>query len=381
MIGIFIGDNIRSSCYKLINSFLEVMKLVISDKFVFINLNKGHRFDFLVPDGIDIIRFPMLRSIEESQSWVKYQNDVRDFLQENDIDTVIQFGACMLQSYNRDKEVGMQRQFMRCDTNDHNCMNYLSMTTFMARMYFSRVCSEVCNNFYKYDVDPQEMCLSRLFDFTGKNFAEFYMVKPRGYDLTVMPYYEYVLFELDEKVDETRTIDFEFGASALTAARAYLVPLAENMREKLDEAGVEANVYLQMPKSIGKKNEQLVDQFQYVYNMNFVKTTLIVPSYCIDSFSWERFVAAVSKGCVPLVLSDCSLTSIDRLYPEVTDIIKKKLIVHDENEIADKVKYFSDARIRTLCVKELTDAIATKHVLDIEWLRDRWSKLDGVTRR
>lgn len=376
MTGIFIGDNIRGSCYKLINSFLEVMKVVMGRKFVFINLNKGHRFDFLVPDNIDIIRFPMLRSIESSQSWRQYQDDVRDFLCENNIDTVIQFGACMLQSYSRDREASMLKQFARCDANDKNCMNYLSMTTFMARMYFSRVCSEVCDNFYKYDVDPQEMCLSRLFDFAGKNFSEFYMVKPRGYDLTVMPYYEYALFELDEEVDEAREIDFEFGASALTADRAYLVPLAEGIRKKLDESKVVANVYLQMPKNAGKRNEQLVDQFQYVYNMNFVKTTLIVPSYCIDSFSWERFVAAVSKGCVPLVLSDCCLDSIRKLYPDVTKIIEKKLLVHDEDEIAEKVKYFGDKRIRSLCVKEVTDAIASKHVLDIQWLRDRWSKLD-----
>lgn len=381
MLGIFVGDNIRGSCFKLISSFLEVMKLVTDGEFVFISLNRSHRFDFLVPEGIDIIQFPMLGVVKDSQSWTQYQDEARDFLRENNIDTVIQLGATMLQMYSRDKEADMLKQFARCEANDHYGMNYVMMKVFMSRIYFTKVCAEVCDNFYKYDIDPQEMCLSRLFDFSGKNFAEFYMVKPRGYDLTIMPYYEYALFELDEKVDVDRAIDFEFGASVISPDRAFLIPLVDSVEKMLDKSGIIANIYLQRPKNAGKRDERLVDQLQYVYNMNFVKTTLIVPSYCHDSFSWERFVAAISKGCVPLVLSDCCLDSISKLYPEVTAIIKRKLLVFDENDILDKIRYFRDDRKRRLCIEELKNAIASKHVLDIQWLKDRWGKLDGVTRR
>lgn len=381
MLGIFVGDNIRRSCFKLISSFLEVMRLITDGDFVFISLNRSHRFDFLVPEGIDIIRFPMLRVVQDSQSWVQYQNEARDFLTENNIDTVIQLGATMLQMYSRDKEVDMLKQFARCEANDSYGMSYVMMKVFMSRIYFTKVCAEVCDNFYKYDIDPQEMCLSRLFNFTGKNFAEFYMVKPRGYDVTIMPYYEYALFELDEKVDADRETDFEFGASAISPDRAFLIPLVDSVKKMLDESGIVASIYLQRPKSAGKRDERLVNQLQYVYNMNFAKTTLIVPSYCHDSFSWERFVAAISKGCVPLVLFDCCLDSISKLYPEVTAIIKRKLLVFDENDIVDKIRYFRDDRKRRLCIEELKNAIASKHVLDIQWLKDRWGKLDGVTRR
>lgn len=379
MLGIFVGDNIRGSCFKLISSFLEVMKLVTDGEFVFISLNRSHRFDFLVPDGIDIIQFPMIGVVEDAKSWTRYQNEVRDFLRENSIDTAIQLGATMLQMYSRDKEVNMMKQFARCEANDNYGMSYNTMKTFMSRMFFTKVCTDVCDNFYKYDIDPQEMCLSRLFDFNDKNFAEFYMVKPRDYDLTIMPYYEYALFELDGQVDFDREIDFEFGASAISHDRAFLIPLVDGVEKMLDECGITANIYLQRPKNAGKRDERLVDQLQYVYNMNFVKTTLIVPSYCHDSFSWERFVAAISKGCVPLVLSDCCLDSISKLYPEVTAIIKRKLLVSDENDIADKIGYFRDDRKRRLCIDELKNAIASKHVLDIQWLRDRWHKLQGVS--
>ena len=381
MLGIFVGDNIRGSCFKLISSFLEVMKLVTDGEFVFISLNRSHRFDFLVPDGIDIIQFPMLGVVENTKSWTQYQNEARDFLIENNIDTVIQLGATMLQMYSRDKEDDMLKQFARCEANDSYGMSYVMMKVFMSRIYFTKVCAEVCDNFYKYDIDPQEMCLSRLFDFTGKNFAEFYMVKPRCYDVTIMPYYEYALFELDEKVDIDREIDFEFGASAISPDRAFLIPLVDSVEKMLNESGIVANVYLQRPKMAGKRDKRLVDQLQYVYNMNFVKTTLIVPSYCHDSFSWERFVAAISKGCVPLVLSDCCLDSFRKLYPEVASIVKRKLLVFDENDIVDKIRYFRDDRKRRLCIEELKNAIASKHVLDIQWLRDRWGKLNGVTRR
>lgn len=381
MLGIFVGDNIRGSCFKLISSFLEVMKLVTDEEFVFISLNRSHRFDFLVPDGIDIIQFPMLSVVDSTQSWVQYQNEARDFLIENNIDTVIQLGATMLQMYSRDKEVDMLKQFARCEANDSYGMSYVMMKVFMSRIYFTNVCAEVCDNFYKYDIDPQEMRLSRLFDFTGKNFAEFYMVKPRGYDVTIMPYYEYALFELDEKVDADREIDFEFGASAISPDRAFLIPLVDSVEKMLDESGIVANIYLQRPKSAGKRDKRLVDQLQYVYNMNFVKTTLIVPSYCHDSFSWERFVAAISKGCVPLVLSDCCLDSFRKLYPEVVSIVERKLLVFDEKDIVGRIRYFRDDRKRRLCIEELKNAIASKHVLDIQWLKDRWGKLNGVTRR
>ena len=381
MLGIFVGDNIRGSCFKLISSFLEVMKLVTDGEFVFISLNRSHRFDFLVPEGIDIIQFPMLGVVQDTHSWIQYQNEARDFLRENNIDTAIQLGATMLQMYSRDKEVDMLKQFARCEANDSYGMSYVMMKVFMSRIYFTKVCAEVCDNFYKYDIDPQEMCLSRLFDFTGKNFAEFYMVKPRGYDVTIMPYYEYALFELDCQVDLDRKTDFEFGASAISPDRAFLIPLVDSVEKMLNESGIVANIYLQRPKRAGKRDKRLVDQLQYVYNMNFVKTTLIVPSYCHDSFSWERFVAAVSKGCVPLVLSDCCLDSISKLYPEVTAIIERKLLVSDENDIIDKIRYFRDDRKRRLCIEELKNAIASKHVLDIQWLKDRWGKLDGVTRR
>lgn len=380
MFGIFVGDNIRRSCFKLISSFLEVMKLVTDGEFVFINLYRNHRLDFLVPEGIDIVQFPMLDVVKDTKSWTQYQNEARDFLRKNNIDTVVQFGATMLQAYSRDKEVNMLKQFARCETNDSYSMSYVLMKTFMSRMFFTKVCAEVCDNFYKYDIDPQEMCLSRLFDFTGKNFAEFYMVKPRDYDLTIMPYYEYALFELDSQVDIDREIDFEFGASAISPDRAFLIPLIDSLEKALGKSSTTANIYLQKPKNEGKKDERLVDQLQYVYNMNFVKTTLVVPSYCHDSFSWERFVAAISKGCVPLVLSDCCLDSISKLYPEVTAIIKRKLLVFDENDIVDKIKYFRDDRKRRLCIDELKNAIASKHVLDIQWLRDRWHKLQGVSR-
>ena len=380
MFGIFVGDNIRRSCFKLISSFLEVMKLVTDGEFVFINLHRSHRLDFLVPEGIDIVQFPMLDVVKDTKSWTQYQNEARDFLRKNNIDTVVQFGATMLQAYSRDKEVNMLKQFARCETNDSYSMSYVLMKTFMSRMFFTKVCAEVCDNFYKYDIDPQEMCLSRLFDFTGKNFAELYMVKPRDYDLTIMPYYEYALFELDSQVDIDREIDFEFGASAISPDRAFLIPLIDSLEKALGKSSTTANIYLQKPKNEGKKDERLVDQLQYVYNMNFVKTTLVVPSYCHDSFSWERFVAAISKGCVPLVLSDCCLDSISKLYPEVTAIIKRKLLVFDENDIVDKIKYFRDDRKRRLCIDELKNAIASKHVLDIQWLRDRWHKLQGVSR-
>lgn len=379
MIAAYIADSITAGRMRVLESFLTALHEFVSKDVVVINSSGRGQIDSVIPEGMKQIDFKTNEVVNQTGNWPDYIDVCKKFLVDNDITTMFVIGSTMMQGKKFGDEHSIAKDVDRMQHEANLRMNFVSMRTFYTRVQFVNACSQVCKHVYHQVIDPQEPDYSRVFDFS--EYVEFVDLQFASRRRVLMPYYEWYSFKDDQNSIESsdRSIAFTFGASAVTADRHYLIALAGEIEEGLSKASLTYDILLRKKVEVGKSRTKFIDQRQYVYDLQYATATIVVPAYDAEAFSWFRFVESASRGCVPLVYKECCLDSVKKCYPEAYKLICDELIVNDAADIVEKVKKFSNDSERIKTCKKIQDAIASRHVFDIQWLRDRWHKLQGVS--
>ena len=379
MIAAYIADSITAGRMRVLESFLSALYEFASKDVVVINTSSRGLIDSVVPEGMKQIDFKTNEVIKQTGNWTDYIDACKKFLVDNSITTMFIIGSTMVQNKKFGDEHSIARDVDRMHHEVNLRMNFVSMRTFYSRVQFINACSQVCKHVYHQVVDPQEPDYSRVFDFN--EYVEFVDLQFESRRRVLMPYYEWYSFKEDQNSIEFsgRNTAFTFGASAVTADRHYLIALVNEMKESFDKEKLRYDILLRTKVEVGKSRITFVDQRQYVYDLQYAVATIVVPAYDAEAFSWFRFVESAARGCVPLVYKECSIDSIKKCYPETYNVICDELVVNDVDDIVNKVKKFTDDSERTKICKKIQDSIASRHVFDIQWLHDRWHKLQGVS--
>lgn len=379
MIAAYIADSITAGRMRVLESFLTALYEFVSKDVVVINSSGRGPIDSVIPEGMKQIDFKTNKVVKLAGNWPDYIDECKKFLADNDITTMFVIGSTMMQGKKFGDEHSIAKDVDRMQHEVNLRMNFVSMRTFYTRVQFINACSQVCKHVYHQVIDPQEPDYSRVFDFN--EYVEFVDLQFASRKRVLMPYYEWYSFKDDQNSIEfsDRSIAFTFGASAVTADRHYLIALVNEMKESFDKEKLQYDILLRTKVEVGKSRTKFVDQRQYVYDLQYATATIVVPAYDAEAFSWFRFVESASRGCVPLVYKECCLDSIKKCYPETYKVICDELIVNNAADVVEKVKKFSNDSERIKTCKKIQDAIASRHVFDIQWLRDRWHKLQGVS--
>lgn len=379
MIAAYIADSITAGRMRVLESFLTALREFVGEDVAVVNSSGRSMIDCVVPEGMKQIDFKTNDVVRQTDNWPDYIDACKKLLIDNDITTMFVIGSTMMQGKKFGDEHSIARDVDRMQHEVHLRMNYVSMRIFYTRVQFINACSQVCDHVYHQVVDPQEPDYSRVFDF--KDYVEFVDLQFASRKRILMPYYEWYSFKEDQNsIDfSDRNTAFTFGASAVTVDRHYLIALVDEMKEAFEKEKLVYDILLRTKVEVGKSRTSFVDQRQYVYDLQYAVATIVVPAYDAEAFSWFRFVESAARGCVPLVYKECCIDSIKKCYPETYKIICDDLIVDDAEDVIGKVKKFIDNSERVKMCKKIQDSIASRHVLDIQWLYDRWHKLKGVS--
>lgn len=379
MIAAYIADSITAGRMRVLESFLAALYEFVGKDVIVINTNSRGLIDSVIPEGMKQIDFKTNEVVKQTGNWPDYIDACKKFLVDNDITTMFVIGSTMVNGKKFGNEHSIAKDVDRMQSEVNLSMNFASMRAFYTRVQFINACSQVCKYVYHQVVDPQELDYSRVFDFN--EYVEFVDLQFASRRRILMPYYEWYSFKDDQNSIEfsSRHIAFTFGASAVTADRHFLIALVDEIEESLNKENLAYDILLRKKVEVGKSRTMFVDQRQYVYDIQYAAATIVVPAYDAEAFSWFRFVESASRGCIPLVYKECCLDSVKKCYPETYKVICDELIVNDAADIVEKVKKFSNDSERIKMCKKIQDAIASRHVFDIQWLQDRWHKLQGVS--
>lgn len=379
MIAAYIADTITAGRMRVLESFLTALYEFVGEDVVLVNSSARGTIDSVVPEGMKQVDFKTNDVLKQTGNWPDYIDTCKKFLVDNDITTMFIIGSTMVQNKKFGEEHLIARDIDRMQHEVNLRMNFVSMRTFYTRVQFINACSQVCEHVYHQVVDPQEPDYSRVFDFN--EYVEFVDLQFASRKRVLMPYYEWYSFREDQNSIEfsDRNIAFTFGASAVTADRHYLIALVDEMKEAFEREKLQYDILLRKKVEAGKSRTPFVDQRQYVYDLQYAVATIVVPAYDAEAFSWFRFVESAARGCVPLVYKGCCIDSIKKCYPETYKVICEELVVNDAADVVKKVKKFTDNSGRVKMCKKIQDSIASRHVFDIQWLHDRWHKLQGVS--
>ena len=379
MIAAYIADSITAGRMRVLESFLTALYEFVGKDVVVINSNRRSAIDSVVPECMKQIDFKTNEVVKQTGNWPDYIDACKKFLVDNGITTMFVVGSTMMQGKKFGDEYLIAKDVDRMQHEVNLRMNFVSMRTFYTRVQFINACSQVCKHVYHQVIDPQEPDYSRVFDFN--KYVEFVDLQFASRKRVLMPYYEWFSFKDDQNSIESlsRNIAFTFGASAVTDDRHYLIDLVDEMKDRFGKEKLQYDILLRTKVEAGKSRTTFVDQRQYVYDLQYAAATIVVPAYDAEAFSWFRFVESAARGCVPLVHKECCTDSIKKCYPETYKVICDELIVNDAADVVEKVKKFADDSERIKTCKKIQDSIASRHVFDIQWLHDRWHKLQGVS--
>ena len=379
MIAAYIADSITAGRMRVLESFLTALQEFVGKDVVVINTSSRGFIDSVIPEGMKQIDFKTNEVVKQTGNWPDYIDACKQFLVDNSITTMFVVGSTMVNGKKFGDEHLIAKDVDRMHHEVNLRMNFVSMRTFYTRVQFINACSQVCKYVYHQVVDPQEPDYSRVFDFN--EYVEFVDLQFASRKRVLMPYYEWYSFKEEQNSIEfsDRNIGFTFGASAVTADRHYLIALVNEMKEAFEKEKLQYDILLRTKVEVGKSRTPFVDQRQYVHDLQYAVATIVVPAYDAEAFSWFRFVESASRGCVPLVFKECCIDSIKKCYHETYKVICDELIVNDAADVVEKVKKFTDDSERIKICKKIQDSIASRHVFDIQWLQDRWHKLQGVS--
>jgi len=181
-------------------------------------------------------------------------------------------------------------------------------------------------NIHHYVIDPKEIDVQSI---TKKPVKKHFFHPLQGEDVIVN---RFMLYDFSEGLSRRgsgwkKTEDWTMGLTAFNDLR-------KSYHEKLLPLGMEKN-WNYFWKTGDVDTRLPYGEYQELIKKS--KTTLILPAYDTDSFSFKRFVEALSVGTLPIIFGD----QFRRCFQseDLLQTIEKHLLISDLGEMKSRVDY------------------------------------------
>lgn len=365
MVGIYIGGSMAQSNLNVISYFLQHVPDFVSDDVVFIDkfsINKAERHC-----SCDVIKYDGKKFLESVQDWERYDEYATQFLNCNKIDKLLVVKLPYSKGF-MDGDDKTLRTFLST-TNKQAGMGFVSVRNQLESFAFIRAASKICDYVYQYVIDPNEVVLSNYFSFD--HFEMLYYLDRSGCKFA--PYWCYGLLNDDGVSNQKKIDDFMFYCTAEGDNRAWLREIADDVERN---CSLDVNIIRKGSRKNATKKKP-ISQELYFFLLGSTRYTAVIPSYCLSTFSWMRFMEAVYCGCLPFVFDNCDLTEVRDTFPDVCDIIESSLLVSDFYDIEDRIGLTTE-RERIKLVSEIANCKSLERAMDLDEIKKQWQKVEGL---
>ena len=369
MVGVFLPGSLQKNQDVLTSAIFNSIHEFSNTEVKVIDFYSGNKLEKLLDDDIEVVKFDLNNLCDNLRNWSDVLEECKKFLVEQKFDTVVCYKMMMRANARFGDEKKIQRQVKNLADEPERGFDFQMTKKYSSFLTFIEACSEVCENFYQYVSDPMEPVLGKVFKF--KNFKDLYYNAAKRRGSIVMPFYEYKLLEGMYTKLGKQEVPFTFYCSAVTDDRKYIADMQYEF-ESIECWDV----------NIGTKDKEhkrrMTTQREYMSMLSNSKCSLVIKPYDHQAFSWTRFVECLYSNCLPLVWDECKFQDIDGIFKEASKLTKEKLLVGSIDELKKKVSFFDeneDERQKT--IKKLRVLIESTGIVGIQWLKDRWQKLEG----
>lgn len=307
--------------------------------------------------------------VEKCKDWREIRELYRGILRDNNIDNLIVFKVVLAGGFKATDMGRVDGLHKALKNGDLTCgFNFASAKAILIKYFFVEVASKVCDNIYHFVLDPQEAEFEKVLKF--KNFERLYGMARDGFRF--IPCFEYKLNKYGYSLNKRN--DFVFYCSAATDDRKHIADLKDKL-----EAIPNWDVQINIPKGQQKEEKKTtpLSQKQYYQKLAESRYTCCIVAYEKSAFSLYRLYEALAHDCLSFVFTECCLDDVKATCPEVYEIIKKYLLVDTFKEIKQKIDTWPESK-RLEIINLLKNTNDWKKATDIEYVKDCWSKLDGI---
>lgn len=358
-VGVWLNGAFTKQQELFISYFYDAMSEFIDDDVILFDRYKVNKLRNLVNAETTKIE------ARYNGSWEALRKSFSDAIDRFEVNAVVVFKTDMRDTFRYGNEERAKRLLEGSYENDTFSSNFASTVAQIENLTFIDVASKKCNDVYQYAIDPEEPRLDAVCSFNNFRRLSFNKLKRQG--SICMPYYEYELKRNAIDVHDDSKATFCFHATAVNPSRQWLADLKQDLELR---DGYDVRISIRGEKKFSR-------QQQYMWNLANSRFTMVVKPYDDTSFSWCRFIEAASVGCLPLVMSDCNLQDIDATFPDIADIIRSELLV-DAFDDVDRVANSMKESKRLQLVSDIMGSGSIKKVTDLDWLRARWQRLEGL---
>lgn len=296
------------------------------------------------------------------KNWNEIEKYNKKFIVENKIKRFIFIKHFLVTGVRNGEETTLIRFFKSYKENPRSGFSYVSLKKVLCCSLLIKNVIESGATVMSFSIDPLEPNYNNMIP--GNKVKNLFISVRDGY--TYMPCYEYVMNEAAQAEDMRKTNEFVFYCTCFSERREHMLKY-RNMYDGVPGYDV---------KIIGRndRNKDCKKQESYYSLISSSKYTLCIPAYDETSFSIIRFLEAVCRNCLCLVLKSCNLDEVLFTFPDIYDIINKRgLIVDNLGDIPKKIQELGPAR--EVILWEIKNSRSFRKIMNPDLVKARWEKL------
>ena len=295
-----------------------------------------------------------------SKTWSELKERTISLVKKYNIKNVCAIGFDMLKNFTCDSSYAASNFLKHVANGDETYgMSYVTTLTQFSKILMLKQMSDMGVNIIHLLIDPNELYL----DSVGIKSKRMYKLPRDG--TYFVPTFEHKLLENGKQyLANEHDRDFTFYCTAESKKRAWLIDFAKELNVV---KGFDIKVFTR------ENRREAISQNAYYDLISRSRYTLIIPSYVNTTFSNVRFFESLSVGCLPLVLSTCDLLEMLPIYPRITKIIEKYLLVDNVADIVKKVNNMPE-KLRKRIITEILNDERLSRVTSKEYMQKRWKK-------
>lgn len=197
---------------------------------------------------------------------------------------------------------------------------------------------------FQYFIDPLEPYVEEIFP--DAIVKKGYLLQRDGLGKCI-PLFEPYVYEFTKSYTKEKLYDVAFRSTCVAPERKPYIPYLSKMKSYL-ENNSKLNISSFEYEGTAKLN---IKQDAYYAELGLSKVTFVIPSYCVDTFSWHRFFEAVCLDCLPIIICGTNLKDLRNTYPDIADVVEKNNIVFNGSETVSTVV----KEVKALCRGERSD--------------------------
>lgn len=379
-----IVNDIKEPIVETMASLYELKRLNPSEEIIYVSIGKTNKdirtierifarvglgklpFTATVSLGLQIKDYFDRYSKSEEFTWGKFAEHVSNCLEKEllakkiDIASITDFfvyGGTINQRMKRYPKLNnINKKLFSSSTGS----NFNQTRQDMSRcLYVYNFCHKNSIKVSQFHLDPEEICIGMSDVFSPPiSYKSFFFYDYDKY--TFGPpnnrgdgFIYYQLKYLDsqkEKLNKKR--NFVLGVTYFTPSREYLIEDIKEIEEKIlsiKPENLEPSL-LFFKQTFEKKVNNYCKRQKYLKYLEESKYTLIYPSYHKDHFSFQRFIEAIARDCLPFIHTSANWTLLYQFGLQ-ENWIKTNLVVSSIEELKNKIITITDSeRIEILKV-------------------------------